>query len=386
MKGKQQRLEHILLIGVAALMAIFAMRFEQHEYRYQKYETSSVKYVKAQVKRIIEQELTVSGADGEYMTGYQKLCIRILEGDEKGEEKEIENYITVQHHVIPREGSRVIICADCPENAEAYYSLYNYDRSYGLLIVVMIFVLLVILIGRKQGAKSCIALLFTMVMVVCYLIPQLYDGGQTIWATFITVALSCTVTCLCIGGITLKTRLNIVSAVLGGISAGAVYALFSGILSITGCTMEDAESLVLIAQSTGLNLEGVLFAAVTISSLGAVMDVAVSLGASLEEISSLNPEMGRKELFQSGMNIGKDMMGTMTNTLILAFAGGSLSTLLVLISYGVQFHQFVSSNFLALEAAKGLAGSAAVVLTVPISAAVCAVGYGKKKQKQYGGK
>ena len=104
------------------------------------------------------------------------------------------------------------------------------------------------------------------------------------------------------------------------------------------------------------------------------MDIAVSISASLQEIVSLKPEIKKKELFRSGMNIGRDAIGTMTNTLILAFAGGTLATLLVLISYGVQFHQLVSSNFLALEIAQGLAGSAAIILTVPISAFVNAVG------------
>ena len=148
------------------------------------------------------------------------------------------------------------------------------------------------------------------------------------------------------------------------------------ILHITGCNLDAAEDLVLIAQATGLRLGDVLLSGVMVSALGAVMDVAVSMGASLGEISGLNPEMGRTELFRSGMNIGRDMIGTMTNTLILAFAGSSQATLMVLISYGVQYNQLMSSNFLTLEAAQGIAGSMAVVLTVPISAAVCAVGYG----------
>ena len=110
------------------------------------------------------------------------------------------------------------------------------------------------------------------------------------------------------------------------------------------------------------------------------MDVAVSIGASLFEIRELNPEITSKELFKSGMNIGRDMIGTMTNTLILAFSGGAITTLMVLISYGVQYNQLISSNYISLEVAKGLAGSAAVVLTVPISAAVCAYAYAKNKK------
>lgn len=143
--------------------------------------------------------------------------------------------------------------------------------------------------------------------------------------------------------------------------------------------MEETESLILITQATGMRLNGILFAGIMVAALGAVMDVAVSLGAALYEIQILNPKISGRELFQSGMNIGRDMIGTMTNTLILAFSGGSLSTLLVFISYGIQFKQLISSDFFAVEVVQGIAGSSAVILTVPITAMVCAIGYRGRK-------
>lgn len=145
--------------------------------------------------------------------------------------------------------------------------------------------------------------------------------------------------------------------------------------------MEETESLILITQATGMRLNGILFAGIMVAALGAVMDVAVSLGAALYEIQILNPKISGRELFQSGMNIGRDMIGTMTNTLILAFAGGSLSTLLVFISYGIQFNQLISSDFFAVEVVQGIAGSSAVILTVPITAMVCAIGYRGRKDR-----
>ena len=145
--------------------------------------------------------------------------------------------------------------------------------------------------------------------------------------------------------------------------------------------MEETESLILITQATGMRLNGILFGGIMVAALGAVMDVAVSLGAALYEIQILNPKISGRELFQSGMNIGRDMIGTMTNTLILAFAGGSLSTLLVFISYGIQFNQLISSDFFAVEVVQGIAGSSAVILTVPITAMVCAIGYRGRKDR-----
>lgn len=379
MREKRKKVEQILMLVIVITMIFMCGNYRNQKYGFQTSNADeNVYYVRAKVQEVIEQDVSYSESHKEYELGYQKLIVRVLEGEYKGQELVIDNYITVQHHVVLKENSKIIVCMDCPEGVEPYYTIYNYDRSGGLIMVLGIFVLLVAMVGGWQGIRSCIALLFTLLLVFCYLLPHLFEGDNATGITMITVSLSCAVTCFCIGGISKKTILNVISAVLGGVSAGVLYEVFSNILSISGCNMDEAETLELVAQTTGLRLEGVLFAAVTVASLGAVMDVAVSLGASLFEISNLDPNIERKELFHSGMNIGKDMIGTMTNTLILAFAGGTLSTLLVFVAYGVQFHQLISSNMLALEVAKGLAGSAAVVMTVPISAMVCAIGYGKK--------
>ena len=377
--NKKQFLEYVLLAAIFLLMFAMIFGFYKNEYSYSMYESDTRHYVRGTVTEIVDQELTLSGADGEYFTGFQKLRVKILEGELKGGTVTIDNYVTAQHNVVVSEGRRIVICADTPENAEPYFTLYNYDRANSVWILVAIFVLLVIIVGEKNGLMSCIGLGFTMCMVIGWLLPSLYNGGNAVVVSIITVILSTAVTCFCISGLTKKTVYNIISATIGCLSAGIIYKIFALILSISGVSMEETEALVLISQSTGLKLSGVLLAGVMISALGAVMDVAVSIGASLYEIRELNPEITAKQLFQSGMNIGKDMIGTMTNTLILAFAGGSVATLIVLASYGVQYNQLLSSNYIALEVAKGLAGSAAVVLTVPISALLCAFGYASIK-------
>lgn len=377
----KQLVEYVLIAVIFIIMFFMILVFNKTEYTYKRYETSTLHYVRGTVTEVVDQELTLSGADGEYFKGYQKIKVEILEGDLKGETVELENYVTAQHNVVVSKGRRVVVCADTPENAEPYFSLYNYDRASSVWILAAIFVLLVIIVGEKNGLMSCIGLGFTMCMVICLLLPALYNGSNAVAVSILTVMLSTAVSCFCISGLSKKTVLNIISTCAGTLSAGLIYKIFALILGVSGVSMEETESLVLISQSTGLNLSGVLFAGIMISALGAVMDVAVSIGASLYEIHELNPEISSKELFKSGMNIGKDMIGTMTNTLILAFVGGGVATLIALISYGVQYNQLISSNYIALEVAKGLAGSAAVVLTVPISAAACAFGYaGYKKQ------
>ena len=326
------------------------------------------------------EDLERYAADDEHKTGSQLLRIRFLEGKEKGKEVEIENDISITHNVVLKTGDRLVVCADRPEGVEPYYSVYNYDRSTGIWIAAFGFLALIVLIGKKQGIRSCLGLIFTVIMVVCYLLPSLYQGKSAALSAIITVGVSSAVTCFCLGGLERKTAYNILNSTLGGASAGIVYSILARVLHVGGNSMEETESLALIAQDTGMRLNGILFAAIMVAALGAVMDVSVSLCAALNEIQVLNPAISRKELFQSGMNIGRDMIGTMTNTLILAFAGGALATLLVFISYGVQYNQLISSNFFATEVVQGIAGTSAVILTVPITAGICALGYRKNKR------
>ena len=128
----------------------------------------------------------------------------------------------------------------------------------------------------------------------------------------------------------------------------------------------------MIHESTGLKIKDLLFAGVLISSLGAIMDVGMSIVSSLYEVQHHNPSITARQLFRSGIEIGKDMIGTMTNTLILAFTGSAFITLLVFISYQVQFNQLFSSNYMAIEIAQGVCGTFGIVLTVPVASAVAA--------------
>lgn len=361
---KKSIIEYALLAVIIIAMIFMVAGFGKRGTAVSLYETSTSRYIRGTVTEIISEDL--SYAEKEYLTGYQS--VRVNLGD--GEEVVIDNYITATHNVVLREGSSVVVYADMPEGIEAYYSIYNYDRSFGIFAVSAAFLLLVILVGRKKGFMSCVGLLFTVCTVVCILLPELFEGSNAAPTAVIAVIVSTAVSCFCISGLSKKTLFNIASTVLGTVSAGLIYRAFMFILNLSGTAMSEAESLILISRSTGLELNGILFAGVLVSSLGAVMDVAVSMGASLHEIKELNPDISPKELFRSGMNIGRDMIGTMTNTLILAFTGGTLATLIVFMSYGIQFNQLLSSNFLALEVATGIAGSSAVVLTVPISAAV----------------
>ena len=176
-----------------------------------------------------------------------------------------------------------------------------------------------------------------------------------------------------LGGVTRKT----VCAALGTVAGTALALLFGllaqSLLHIDGMRLTDVEALLQLRQTgTPLGLKGLLVAGVVISALGAVMDVAMSISSALTEVHTVAPERTGKDLFRSGMNIGRDMVGTMTNTLILAFLGSGLTFIIYLISLGLDPRQLISSAYVATEVISGISSSIGVILAVPLTALITA--------------
>ena len=134
--------------------------------------------------------------------------------------------------------------------------------------------------------------------------------------------------------------------------------------------MKQGDQLAYMVQGYGIDISGLMFSAILISSIGAVMDVAMSISSAIYEIKFLNKNLSKKDLFISGMNVGKDIMGTMSNTLILAFTGGSLTTIMLMYGYQLKYLQFINLQDIAIDMIQGFSGSIGIILTVPITALI----------------
>ena len=155
---------------------------------------------------------------------------------------------------------------------------------------------------------------------------------------------------------------------LAGVSAW----LFGVCADIDGYNVSNIEALSYVGQLTDIKIGGLLFSGILIASLGAVMDVAMSVSSAISEIHDKAPELSSVELFKSGMNVGRDMMGTMSNTLILAFVGSAVSELVINYAYNLPFRQIINSYNIGIEIMQGVSGSIGVILTVPAVAAITA--------------
>ena len=360
-----------LVIGSVLLMILFPFRGDA----YRRYATDTLSYQKGTVLGVVSQELSESPQKTGQLLGLQELTVQ-LSG---GEVVTIHNYLTDTHNILLKEGDCAVICVDAPKNAEPYYTVYQYDRTIGLAALLIMFFGLMLLVGGRKGFDALLALVFSGAFLVCVVLPMLYNGISPILVGFLTVLLLTLVTLALLHGVSKECLLGIGVTLLGELAACILFGVFSAALHLTGLQLGEAEDLLLITQNTGMKIRSLLFTGMMLAALGAVMDVAVSVLAALREVADAMSKPEPKALFDSGMRIGKNMLGTMSNTLIFAFAGGALTTMLVFFSYGVQFHQIFHSDYLALELAQGLCSTAAVILTVPAASFVGGIAFARQK-------
>lgn len=208
---------------------------------------------------------------------------------------------------------------------------------------------------------------------------MMYIGFSPFFSAVLVVILTTMVIMYFIGGFSMKTLCSILGTIVGVVIAGVFASVFGAMSNINGFNVEDIETLIYIGQNSKLDISGLLFSGILIASLGAVIDTAMSIATTIEEIKYRRPDISAKELLKSGIKIGGDMMGTMSNTLILAFTGGSLSTLVVFYAYDMSFLQMFNSYSIGIEIIQGISGSLGVILTVPFVSIISAFLMTRKK-------
>ncbi len=325
----------------------------------------NVQYYKAEVIEIISENLQTDS--GEFSLGKQELKIQFAEGPYIGQQYNISNYVSRLYNIIATEGKYLVIACYISNDAIAEMSVYNHYRFNFIMILVLLFFVLIIWVGKFKGLRSVISLIFTGITVVYLMLPLLLRGMAPIVAALIVVFLSTLVTLCLVGGFSKKTFNAVIGTLAGVIVATVVAYVFGKLANLSGATMEETEALLYVSETSGLKIKGLLFAGILITSLGAVMDVAMSIASAMHEFIAVNPDLSTKELAHSGMAVGTDMIGTMTNTLILALAGGTLNNFILIFAADMDTVQMLNMDMLCVEILQALAGSVGIVLTVPLT-------------------
>ena len=339
-----------------------------------------MEYENAVVEQILTDSTEADPVSEGHFRGNQNLIVRVKTGRYAGQQMMADNTVGPIYGCPMAVGDGVTVGLSTYSDGTVRCYIYEYDRSMGLALVLGAFLLVTVLVGGKVGLKSLLSLGLTVAALIFILLPLLLRGWPTIGTTFLVSVLVTAATFVILGGVDKKT----VCACLGtlaGIALATVFGLLAQkLLRIDGYRQEYAEALLQLRQTgeSAIGITGLITAGVIVSALGAVMDVAMSISSALQELTRVNPDLTSKDLFKSGMNIGRDMVGTMTNTLILAILGSGLTLVVYIYSLSLQPWQLLSSAYMSLEAISGIASSIGVMLAVPLTAAICAVSYGKK--------
>ena len=328
---------------------------------------ADVEYEKAQAVRILSDTLAPDPEFPGVKIGVQKIEFRLLTGSEAGKTVTANNFVSRTENNPAKVGTKMLLAS---YDGFATCTVENYIREPVVYALILAFALLVVLVGRGSGARSLFSLVFTLANVVWLFIPLIIRGAPPVLASMLVVVLSSAVMLIFITGFSQKTFVAAVSCILCTCAAGLIAYLVGAVGHVSSLNTPQAEDLIFVAQQTPLKIHDLLFAGILISSLGAVLDTAVSITSAIYEMRELNPGISAKQLLKSGMNVGKDTMGTMTNTLILAFAGSGINLFVIYYMYKLPYVQLINLDLLVIEFIQGLSGSIAVVLSIPLSAAL----------------
>jgi uncharacterized membrane protein len=302
----------------------------------------------------------------------QYLNLEFLNGPYKGMIYESEVFMDITSYAsiaLYRAGDTVEASVYLGEDGgSGHASVVTLVRAPYILILAGAFLLFIAVIGRFKGLKTILALIFTVGAVIFTLVPLISNGYDPILSAALVCIAVTLVTMFTIGGFNNKSLSAVLGTISGLICAAAFTLTFSSLMRVTGLVTSEVGLLMSSGTEVAFNYQGILTAGILIGCIGAVMDIGMSISSAMSEMFRINSAISRKKLFASGIAVGRDIIGTMANTLILAYAGGSLMLIVVWSVYGIPFTSMVNKPFIVLEIAKSLCGSIGMVLTIPLTA------------------
>ena len=371
--SRKKVVRYLIYLLFVCVFAVFVFKLNQVEKTELVVRTGQT-FEKAEVTEILQDNLNSNGT----RVGEQKVRVKMLTGARKDEKLDVTSSSGYLFGAACTVGMKVVVMQSVAGET-TIASVYSQDREWVIYIFALLYLLALCVIGGKQGIKGCLGLIFTFFCVIFVYLPLVYLRFSPFWAAVFICFLTTLVTMYLIGGPTKKTCAATLGTLAGVVLAGLSAWCFSKASGISGYNVSDIETLMTLWNTNRIQVGGLLFSGLLISCLGAVMDVAMSISSAIDEIYKQNTSLTRKELFKAGMRVGRDMMGTDSNTLILAFAGSSVSTLLLDYAYDLPYQQIINSNNIGIAIMQGLAGSFGIVLSVPLTVLICTVLFHKNE-------
>ena len=380
MKNRQTVFQ-ITAVFVSALLVLFSYLYIVGDGTIFKGELDG-EIIKARVIRVTDVNIQNVSGESEFVT--VKFKAQALNTNLRGKTVEVVQEIDKSYAFSPRqvEENDKILISGYAHNGEMQYYFGDFIRITPLLWLLAVFCVLVVIFAKTQGLKTVVSLGFTCLSVFAVLIPAILNGHNIyLWSILVCVFITVMTLCL-ISGFNVKALCAGIGCICGVLCSGLITLIMDKFLNMTGLVEEQSIYLVQLYPDNPINLKAIIFAMIIVGAVGAVMDVSMSISSSLYELRIKSPEIGPNTLMKSGFTIGRDMMGTMANTLVLAYIGSSLTSVLLLVAYNADIQQVINRELIIAEILQALAGSMGMLLTLPLTSAVCSAIYYSKEQKQ----
>ncbi len=344
--------------------------------------SENVEYYRAEVIKILgEDKPEVEYSGGEVTLNLQYVEVKVLEGPYRDKtlkaEYQLNQGMDIKYNIKAlKSGDKVFVYIQ-EDEAGSIQQVYITEivREKYLLFLVILFVVILLLVGRTKGLKALISLIITIFAVIKVLLPAILAGYDPILVSIgICVVVIC-ISLLIISGYNKKTLAAFLGTTGGVLFAGIIAILIGTAAKLSGLGDEESQMLMYIPHNVVFDFKGILFSGIIIGTMGATMDVGMSIASAMHEIHENSPEISKLALIRSGMNIGRDTMATMANTLILAYAGGSLQLMLLLLAYQTPASEFMNWDMIVSEILRAVCGSLGIIISIPVTAITAGIIY-----------
>ncbi len=319
-----------------------------------------------------ERSETIILFEGEILTGYRKGTI------ERAVQR-VDNLYAVEMRKV-EEGQTIIVYDNPDPSVDAKYMFAEYHRVTVLWVLAAVFCIILVLFGRSKGLNTLISLIFTISSIFWVYIPAILSNGNIYLWSIVTCAYIILMTLFIVSGYTKKSFAAIIGCFIGVTISGLLVFFADNFLHMTGLVNEDSMYLIMLNPDSPIDIKAIIFGSIIIGAVGAIMDVAMSISASLAELKEKAPNLSSTQLIRSGFVIGRDILGTMANTLILAYIGSSLSVTLLLFAYNSSTLLLFNTEMIVVELLQAIAGSFGIILTIPLTSIICGILYAKDKK------
>ncbi len=315
------------------------------------------------------------GGDSPEVGAQIAFSARIISGNQKGTEivalQTVDPFTGTSLKVV-EPGDKVILYYTDNQDSEYDWILAEYLRTDSLIILAIVFFIFLLIFGRFKGFNTIVSLVFTCVAIFAVFVPSILQGYNIYFWSIITCIFIITMTLLIVYGANKKSLAAGIGCLVGILVSGLLTIIMSNVLELTGLVSEESMYLIHINENHPIDLRAIIFASILIGAIGAIMDVSMSIAAALAELKEKLEYSPMSLLAKSGISIGRDIMGTMANTLILAYIGSSLSVVLLLVSYNSSFIELFNREMIVVEILQSLVGSIGILVTIPLTSLVCA--------------